>query len=86
MQKACIIVRDIFKICLNNQTFCSADVYVLCVGVGSKQLGETIGINLPVYPLKVVFGANCRDLAAVHVLTEDIVSFRQEITFSESHI
>ncbi len=54
MLKAYIIVRDIFKICLNNQTFCSADVYVLCVGVGSKQLGETVGINLPVYPLKVV--------------------------------
>ncbi|XP_023331328.1 uncharacterized protein LOC111703577 isoform X2 [Eurytemora carolleeae] len=49
-----LIKRDeqIVSAQLSNGQTMSADVYVLCVGVGSKQLGETVGINLPVYPLK----------------------------------
>ena len=44
---------------------CSGDVYVLAVGAGSQPIGQRLGLNLPVYPLKVLFLSRSHFLANI---------------------
>jgi D-amino-acid dehydrogenase len=45
-------IQDIEGVQLSNGSTLDADIFVLCAGVFSARLADTVGIKLPIYPLK----------------------------------